>query len=365
MNYTTLEWSVNDLIRLYEDEKLNLSPSYQRNDIWTLQAKKRLIDSIKIGYPLPAFFLHKQDNEVYDMVDGQQRTRTLIGYVKKLYPDLNKEYFDEQNPKEILDYKISVVVIGKSDDDTIEDFYYRVNNYGSKLNRQEKLKAQKANSIFLELVESLAESQDFNSLNLFSDAATERMIDVDFISELVAQIKYDITDKKKYADKLYDVVETREEANSLKNDFFELLRIVQKFNNIYPINKTRYKQKNDFYTLFGFLKRVKDMDYEELVTFYKILVVIGPDILPSNDDCIALQEYAFNCVSQSNSSEARGARLAFFEELLTNNSETLNETQEEILDFYDLDETDSLHVQDYLTINPTSINNKRKAPIVF
>jgi uncharacterized protein with ParB-like and HNH nuclease domain len=123
MNYNTYEWPVKNLLKLYEDEKLNLSPSYQRNDIWTLLAKKRLIDSIKIGYPLPAFFLYKKEDGTYDMVDGQQRTRTLIGYVKGLFPDMNRITFDEQNPNIILDYKISIVIIDKSDSDTIEDFY--------------------------------------------------------------------------------------------------------------------------------------------------------------------------------------------------------------------------------------------------
>jgi hypothetical protein len=364
MKYSTHEWTVKQLLDISNSGKLELSPSYQRNDIWTLPAKKRLIDSIKIGYPLPAFFLHLKPDGTYDMVDGQQRTRALIGYINRKFPDVNRVFFDQDSRSEILDYKISVVVIDDPSGQSIEDFYFRVNNYGSKLNRQEKIKAQKANSLFLNVVEELADSSEFSSLNIFSDAATERMIDVDFVSELLAQLKAGITDKKKVADRLYDIIQTPEEAQSLTNEFFEIIRVFKSFDKIYPINKTRYKQKNDFYTLFGFIPRIKDLAESELQTLYKILAVIGPDISPSNEDCPPFQEYAYNCVTQSNSKDARNARLSFFEELLTNPLTDLNDTQKDVIHFYGVEEVPVM-VEDYTTVNAELINSTKEHPINF
>lgn len=363
MKYSTQEWTVKQLLDVHAAKTLELSPSYQRNDIWTLPAKKRLIDSIKLGYPLPAFFLNKKADDSYDMVDGQQRTRALIGYVNGQFPDLSKEFFSS-NREQILQYKLSVIVIYDTEEQSVEDFYFRVNNYGTKLNRQEKLKAQKANSLFLNMVESIADSQDFISLNIFSDAATDRMIDVDFISELIAQMKVGITEKKKAADRLYDVIETQEEATRLSNEFFEILRIFKLFDSVFPISQTRYKQRNDFYTLFGFLRKVKDLNDESLKKFYKVLVAVGPDISPSNDNCLPLQEYAFNCVSQSNSAPARESRLEFFDDLLTNPLADLNETQTEVLDFYDLEHKPVI-IQDYTTINSSEIIAVKHPEIIF
>lgn len=364
MNYSNVEWTIGSLLATYEKEELNLNPPYQRHDIWTPIAKKRLIDSIKIGYPLPSFFLHKKADGKYDVVDGQQRTRTLLGYVKGLFPDLNKVYFKDSNPSLINDYKIGITIIETGPNDSIEDFYYRVNNYGSKLNRQETLKAQYSGSFFLKLVEELAESQEFIGLGLFTASATSRMIDIDFISELVAQTKYGVTDKKHYVDRLYEVIASEEEFSELRNDFYETIRIFQRLNQVFSIRDTRYKQKNDFYTLFGFVNKRKSLPIEAFITFYKLIVAIGDDILPSNSECVSMQEYAFNCISQSNSSEARKARLSFFVQLLTNESVELNDTQEDVSDFYKVPYTPVI-VEGYTTLSYEEINSVLDKPKVF
>ena len=80
MNFFTEEWTIKDLLLLYENNKLNLNPPYQRNDIWQNPSKRKLIDSIKRNYPLPVFFLHDKGNDSYDIVDGQQRTRAIYGF---------------------------------------------------------------------------------------------------------------------------------------------------------------------------------------------------------------------------------------------------------------------------------------------
>lgn len=364
MKYSNAEWTIGDLVKSYEKEEINLSPPYQRHDIWTPIAKKRLIDSIKIGYPLPSFFLHRKDDDKYDIVDGQQRTRTLLGYVKNLFPDLNKIYFKDTNASLITGYKINVVIIETDKNDSIEDFYYRVNNYGSKLNRQETLKAQFSGSYFLQLVEELAESTEFVALGLFTESATDRMIDIDFVSELVAQAKYGVTDKKNYVNKLYEVIASEEESSELRTAFYETIRIFQRLNQVYPIRSTRYKQRNDFYTLFGFVNQRKTLRIEAFIKFYKLLVVIGEDILPSNSECAAMQDYAFNCISQSNSTEARKERLHFFTELLTNESEELNDIQQDVLDYYKL-EYKAIQVEGYTTLNYEDINSTQSEPKVF
>ena len=364
MNYVNTEWTIGSLISSYEKEQLNLNPPYQRHDIWTPIAKKRLIDSIKIGYPLPSFFLHRKEDGKYDVVDGQQRTRTLLGYIKGLFPDINKKFFKDSDPSLIIDYRISVVIIETEAEESIEDFYYRVNNYGSKLNRQETLKAQYSGSFFLKLVEELAESNEFIGLGLFTASATSRMIDIDFISELVAQVKYGVTDKKHYVDRLYEVIASEEEFNELRNGFYETIRIFQRLNQAFPIRDTRYKQKNDFYTLFGFVNKRKSLPIEAFILFYKLIVVIGDDILPSNSESISMQEYAFNCISQSNSSEARKARLNFFVELLTNESVEFNETQEDVSDYYGIDYM-PFSVEGYTTLDYQVINATLDKPKSF
>lgn len=346
MKYKIETWTIEQLLNKYENGDLNLTPPYQRNDIWPLANKKRLIDSIKNGYPLPMFFLHKKTDSKYDMVDGQQRTRTLIGYKKELFPDMNQIKFSQSNQTEINNFIIGVTLIyDEENEKVLQDFYYRVNKFGFKLNRPEILRAQYFDTHFQNLVEEISESEEFQRLQLFSDSSLNRMNDIDFISELLALTKYGITDKKNSVDKLYEDKNFNElEAKKLKSDFLEILYKILDLNTVYNINETRYGQKNDFYTLWSFLKKNSDIEKKYLEYFYKLLILIDPNISPTNENCFAFQEYATNCVSQSNSKRAREERLRFFEDFLLNKDpnpleekEDKNETMEDILIYYNLD----------------------------
>lgn len=69
MKYSNLEWTIGELINLIESQKINLRPPYQRNFIWSSKDQKLLIDSIRKGYPLPNFFILKNKDNTFEMVD--------------------------------------------------------------------------------------------------------------------------------------------------------------------------------------------------------------------------------------------------------------------------------------------------------
>lgn len=366
MQYSLLEWNLQTLINYYDTNKINLNPPYQRGDIWSQPAKKRLIESIKLKYPLPIFFLYQNSNGTFDMVDGQQRTRTIIGYAKGFFLDLNRQSIEESDKHFFLvDYKISINMITRAEEGEIEDFYYRVNKFGTTLNRPEILKAQFGNTILQKLVERIADSTQFISLNLFSISTLNRLSDLDFIAELLTLIKYGITDKKLTVDKFYeDKMFTEEDMQNIEKDFFNVLDDIIRFNDLVELKNTRYKQRNDFYTLFNFLLFNRQLHKNTLDYFYKILVLVGPDISPSQEKCFAFQEYAVNCVSQSNSKTAREERLKFFNELLLNKISTPQverepeNTIEDVMRFYQLNANDLIKLEDYYTLDVNKLMAK-------
>lgn len=325
-----------------------------------MPAKKKLIESIKLKYPLPAFFLFKNEVSKYEMVDGQQRTRTILGYAKGLFPDINKQEFEDSDKDFFLNhYKISVFVITIATQSEIEDFYYRVNKFGTKLNRPEILKAQYSNSPLQNLIERISDSPQFESIELFTQSTLNRLTDFDFIGELLGILKFGITDKKLSVDRWYqDSTFSEPQAEELERRFFVILDDVIRFNEIYPLKNTRYRQRNDFYTLFCFLINTQELKKSSLDHFYKILVLIGEDISPSQEECFAFQEYATNCVSQSNSKNAREERLRFFNELLLNTIQSPISTESkenltivDVLNFYHLPEDSLVMVENYTTID--------------
>ncbi|WP_344008010.1 DUF262 domain-containing protein, partial [Isoptericola halotolerans] len=60
-------------------------PRFQRSLVWSDEQRKTLIESIHKGYPIGSLLLYKRpnpkgDEEVYQVVDGLQRTSTLVAY---------------------------------------------------------------------------------------------------------------------------------------------------------------------------------------------------------------------------------------------------------------------------------------------
>ena len=90
----TLEYrSVQDLMDLRKNGMLTANPEYQRGSVWTLAQKKRLVDSLLRGYPLPVIYLHHikkvvsgMQREDLEIIDGQQRINALYEFAEGAYP---------------------------------------------------------------------------------------------------------------------------------------------------------------------------------------------------------------------------------------------------------------------------------------
>jgi hypothetical protein len=87
INIVTREPTIEQLLRRINKEELDLAPDFQRHaNVWKDDAKSRLIESIIIRIPLPAFYVDATDEDKWLVVDGIQRLFTLKQFVndKKL-----------------------------------------------------------------------------------------------------------------------------------------------------------------------------------------------------------------------------------------------------------------------------------------
>lgn len=63
-------------------KKLNLTPSYQRGDVWRTGDRQALIESILRGIPLPSIILLRTGGTTpHDVVDGKQRLTAILRFV--------------------------------------------------------------------------------------------------------------------------------------------------------------------------------------------------------------------------------------------------------------------------------------------
>lgn len=367
MKFDNEIWPISKLIELYGQTKIKLDPPYQRNPIWTLKSQQKLIETITQGMPIPNFFVRALPDGVFEMVDGQQRARTILGYERNQIPDENNLLFSRKldisrNRKALSDefynYPLTVTIIRDLPRDwTIEQYYALVNSSGLRLNRPELKKAEYFTTLFLRLILEVAASEEIKSLRLFNVSTVSRMNDVDFISELLALLHFGISDKKEKVDQMYEDDISENDYLTLKNLFFDVTAHFTRFDRIYPIIRTRYRQKNDFYSLFHFFHQVKDLEKDTLDYFYQVLVKVGRFIRPSQEDCEPLMQYALNCVTQSNSKNARAERHRILSEILLNKSMEPNATQRALLEFFHMTEKQTVQLSGYLTLEFSSIKD--------
>ncbi len=77
-------WNINDFSSRASRGKLNLSPSYQRGDVWPTSDSQMLIESIMRGIPLPSVIILKPEgNAPYEVVDGKQRLTSILRFIGK------------------------------------------------------------------------------------------------------------------------------------------------------------------------------------------------------------------------------------------------------------------------------------------
>jgi hypothetical protein len=344
MEYNLQAFTIEQLCHLVEKGQIDLNPSYQRNFIWSTDNQKELIDTILKGYPLPTFFFYLKPDGYYEMVDGQQRTKTIYRFVKGDITSshrFNKVTYNDINQISFLHYRIPVVVITSLKAvDSLKEFYVLINKKGVHLNVAEVNKSEYHDTNFLRLANELLFYQQLINLNLFSEATAKRMNDRAFVEELLGYLYSGIKDKKRSVENLFKDDIDLSEYQFLESQFKVVIDKIEILNSIRPIADTRYKQKNDFYTLFSFISSNIDEDISVLIHQYKVLLVLdGEDkdgrqlIRPSNENCEALRDYANNCITQSNSKAARENRLKFFNAILKNTTTSENEVLKEVLNY--------------------------------
>lgn len=84
MNRDRLTMSLGEIIHLYEDGDLIITPEYQRAYRWTAEQKTDFIESILLGIPVPPIFVAEDRDRKWELVDGLQRISTILSFFGEL-----------------------------------------------------------------------------------------------------------------------------------------------------------------------------------------------------------------------------------------------------------------------------------------
>lgn len=75
-----LDMSFGELMNMFEDGDLFITPEYQRVFRWSLFQQTRFIESVILGIPIPPIFVAEDDKGKWEVVDGLQRISTVLSF---------------------------------------------------------------------------------------------------------------------------------------------------------------------------------------------------------------------------------------------------------------------------------------------
>lgn len=122
--------------------KLSIRPPYQREFVYDLEQSELVIHTILKGFPLNIMYWVKVDNDKYEVLDGQQRTLSIMKYLKHQFPitvNGSKYYWDslpDDQLNKIYNYELMIYICDGSESEKLEWFKI-VNIAGEELTDQE------------------------------------------------------------------------------------------------------------------------------------------------------------------------------------------------------------------------------------
>jgi hypothetical protein len=79
---TTKNFTIREIFTQITDGDLDLAPDFQRSFVWKIRQQVRLIESILLGIPLPAFYFNQDSLGAHQVIDGVQRLTTVKLFMK-------------------------------------------------------------------------------------------------------------------------------------------------------------------------------------------------------------------------------------------------------------------------------------------
>lgn len=273
------DFKVSDFLSWQRAGSLELSPSFQRRPVWSSGAKSYLIDTVVRGLPMPVIFLRSVPSDAArlepkrEVVDGQQRIRTLISFIAPdLLQDLNpqrdvftiqrnhnrelagKAYdqWDKDIQQRVLDYEFSVHVFpSDTDDREILQIFARMNATGVKLNPQELRNAEFFGE-FKSLMYDLGAEQlpRWRRWGVFSEYNIARMEEVELVSEFALLMLNGVSKKEQSAiTNAYRQFEAEfNEGKEVTRRFHAVMDFIDDF---VDVKITPFSRKALFYSFFG------------------------------------------------------------------------------------------------------------------
>ena len=201
-------WSILEIYQKTKSGRLNLTPDYQRNNIWNIDKQTAFIESLFMGIIIPPIYVveipgtNMLEESSYEVVDGKQRLTTINNFLTngislqdkaleyytdwfggKKYAYITSEYKELTNAmlSSVLDI---YVITANSPEFTKYDIFSRLNKGAAKLKVNEIRKAIYRSQLLIDIDTFIKERLD-------KERNPEFTAQYNKIFTRAAQIRYD------------------------------------------------------------------------------------------------------------------------------------------------------------------------------
>ncbi len=189
--------NLNTLLARLENDEIDLAPDFQRHGgIWNETNQSRLIESLMLRIPIPAFYFDGTNNEKWLVVDGLQRLTAIRRFIIEQNLRLgNLEYLAEHNGKTFTELPrplqrtireadlVWYLIMPGTPENVKFDVFRRINTGGLPLSSQEIRHALNGKPV-TDVIRILAESEEFKQATA-GGVSSKRMDDRECVTRFL------------------------------------------------------------------------------------------------------------------------------------------------------------------------------------
>ena len=145
IKFDVRDYPINYLVGQYEQQEFYIPLDYQRNFVWGNKDRCFFIESILMGLPIPFMFFADTDDGRIEIVDGAQRTQTLVQFCQndlelqglQILEKSNGFFFKDLDPaiqRKFLNTSVRVVFLEEGTTESVrQEIFKRINTSGSRI----------------------------------------------------------------------------------------------------------------------------------------------------------------------------------------------------------------------------------------
>jgi hypothetical protein len=305
VDYDQRDFTIDYIVQQYQTGLFYIPP-YQRKFVWREKNRRRFIESVLLGLPIPFMFLAETDDGRLEIVDGAQRIQTLESFVNGdlILKDLEK--LSKANGFTFYDLPLSqqrkfknrplriIILDDKTTVETRHEIFNRINTSGVRA-RPSEIRSGAFTGAFMQFIESCANSSLFKELCPITKIMTDRREPEELIIRFFAY-------SDMYKDFRHDVYSFLDKYVENNKESFGKKRLEKEFNQMLLFVKNHFP--------YGFAKSenaktTPRVRFEAIAVGVNLALRENPDLVPKSTTWLDSKEFQNHTTTHASNSGPR------------------------------------------------------------